>query len=107
MFRDMAMAFITKNDDSYSVTESTEAWHNGSEPAKSGANPEDKACNIYDLEGNCVEYIAEKNTFKPSYSYVSRGGSYLSNNPASIHNYRYGDGDDDYSFRFVLYAMQN
>ena len=102
---DMVMAFITANDKSYNVTEATENSHNGSEPAKSGANPEDKACNIYDLEGNCYEYVAEKNSYRTSQQFVMFGGNYNVAHPASYRSCADGGAYTDHSFRFVLYVI--
>ena len=102
---DMAMAFITAKDDSYSVTESTSSWHKGSSPAKAGANPEDIACNIYDLEGNCYEYVAEKSSNNQYVPFVYRGGGYTNSNPASSRGSSIGVASTNNSFRFVLYVM--
>ena len=42
--------------------------------AKTGENLADKVQNIYDLEGNCWEYVAEKNN--ASAPFILRGGTY-------------------------------
>ena len=101
---DVTMAFITANDGSYSVTKATEDWHNGSLPTVSGANPEDKACNIYDLEGNLLEYVAEKNSYYTGIPIIFRGGIYDIAEPASHRGSGTGSGGSR-SFRFVLYVI--
>ena len=110
---DMTMKFVDgKNDGSddenkiFDVTQFKESRHTGL-LATSGQNNDDKVCNIYDLEGNCIEYIAENNSYSPRGIYVYRGSTYSGNLAASV---RYGaDGSAEYypgmSFRFVLYVM--
>ena len=73
----------------------------------SGQNEADKVCNIYDLEGNCYEYIAEKNSYHTdAYIFVSRGGYYGEQFiPASCRYTYIGNTNKDYTFRFVLYVM--
>ena len=78
--------------------------HTGSKTT-AGKNEYDKVQNIYDLEGNCFEYVAEKNN--SSNPFVFRGGSYnrKSHYRASL---RYGLSDyayDDRTFRPALYIM--
>ena len=78
--------------------------HTGSK-AESGKNINDKVQNIYDLEGNCYEYVAEKNNI--SNPFVNRGGDY---NYSSISRAsKRGSGDDDANsgrtFRSALYIM--
>ena len=72
---------------------------------RTGQNEEDKVCNIYDLEGNCFEYVAEKCFRDNSNTFVIRGGNYEYNYAASFRNN--GDGSAFYStsFRFVLYVI--
>ena len=71
----------------------------------SGYNEADRVCNIYDLEGNCYEYVAEKNTYYSDRPYVYRGGKYNDHAQASF-RYRYGGyAYSDYSFRLVLYVI--
>ena len=70
-----------------------------------GKNEYDKVQNIYDLEGNCFEYVAEKNN--SSRPFVNRGGYYFRNSilRASL---RIGYGDNAsfyYTFRPALYIM--
>ena len=102
---DMAMKFITENDEKYHVTTATSSWHTGSKVVASGQNKEDKACNIYDLESNSYEYVAEKNSYRTSTQFVYRGGSYRYSNPASYRYFSSGAASSGYSFRFVLYVM--
>lgn len=109
----MAMAFITTNDSSYDVTESNKDCHynDTSSPTVSGANPADKACNIYDLAGNCYEYIAEKNHISDvsdvplGNQFIRRGGYYGDFNPASYRGYHSGVARSSHSSRFVLYVI--
>ena len=102
---DMAMKFITENDDNYDVENATESWHTGSSVVASGQNKEDKACNIYDLESNSYEYVAEKNSYLTNGQFLYRGGSYYDSSPASFRYNTYGTVYSYYSFRFVLYVM--
>ena len=103
---DMAMKFITENDEkNYDVINPTASWHQGSEVVESGQNEEDKACNIYDLESNAIEYVAEKYSYLTSVQFVFRGGSYRYSNPASYRGGYNGPADSGRSFRFVLYVM--
>ena len=101
---DMAMKFITENDKNYDVENKTDSWHQGTEVVASGQNEEDKACNIYDLESNALEYLAEK--CLSDGTFVLRGGRYNYNLPASYRHYNNGTNiNSDSSFRFVLYVM--
>ena len=102
---DMAMKFITENDDNYDVTTATDSWHNGSSVVTSGQNKEDKACNIYDLESNAFEFVAEKNYYFTDAQFVFRGAVYYDNGPASYRGISTGETDSYISFRFVLYVM--
>ena len=52
------MEFIEENDEDYNVTIFDSNRH-AALLTVSGANSLDKACNIYDLEGNYREYIAD------------------------------------------------
>ena len=106
---DMEMSFITANDTTYGdVTVSNPDRHKGLSVGvqTSGQNPVDKACNIYDLEGNCSEYVAEKNSSYQSYPFVSRGGSYYDSFPASNRVNHSGVAITNVSFRFVLYVIK-
>ena len=70
---------------------------------KAGENEIDKVCNIYDLQGNYVEYVAERRT---SAKYVYRGGAYTNNSlSASYRGPSDGNAFEGHSFRFVLYVI--
>ena len=109
---DMTMAFVNGKQDgtgnTYDVTTYSSARHTYS-IAKSGQNEADRVCNIYDLEGNCWEYVAEKSTSVMNSRNVNRGGFSGTNGncPAS---YRINGSTDDLlnlisvSFRLVLYV---
>ena len=75
---DMVMKFVDGkldgNGDIYDVRNSNPNRHTGIR-AESGKNVADKVQNIYDLEGNCYEYVAEKNN--TSKDCIQRGGVYL------------------------------
>ena len=99
------------NGQIYDVTKSSKEEpsirHTGS-PAKTGQNIADKVYNIYDLEGNFLEYIAEKNTYASIGPCVYRGGEYSpSGNPpsASYRFFKNGGAYDKFSFRLALYVM--
>ena len=106
---DMVMKFVDgKNDGTgkvfdvgtYSDTRHTETLKT------SGQIEADRVSNIYDLEGNCYEYVAEKNTYSSGGSYINRGGSYYSNSfPASQRSNSSGNTYSSVSFRLVLYIM--
>ena len=102
---DMAMKFITENDENYDVKNATTSWHQGLEVVASGQNKEDKACNIYDLESNSYEYVAEKYFSSRGIQIVVRGGYYAHSFPASDRHCNFGAASTNYSFRFVLYVM--
>ena len=100
---DMVMNFINNKNDAeknlYDVTNESSARHTNS-LAKSGQNDNDKICNIYDLEGNCREYVPEKS----SDMYVVRGG-YWGANSASYRDLTEGIAYLFCSFRITLYIM--
>ena len=108
----MTMAFVNGKQDgssdadkTYNVTQSKPSRHIGSSPAASGKNPADRVCNIFDLEGNYYEYVAEKNSCYDSYPFVYRGGVYDGSNSASGRYNNNGGAHSNYSFRFTLYVM--
>ena len=103
---DLTMAFITQNDKTYNVNMANPSIHTDS-LNNAGNNPLDVTCNIYDLEGNCFEYTAEKQSFNKDYPFVCRGGGYhgYSTLPASYRSQANGISSGDYSFRFILYVM--
>ncbi len=106
---DMTMAFISSKPrvdgtgKSYDITKPDSSRHISGGVAVSGNNETDKVCNIYDLEGNAWEYIAEKNTYG-SYPFIGRGGDYASSHSASYRNNNYGAASNDVSFRLALYV---
>ena len=109
---DVVMGFVNgKNDGNnkkYDVTSFEANRHTGS-LAVSGKNPVDKVCNIYDLEGNYMEFVAEKTTaFTGRESNVTRGGFYRNIGYTASKRYYDGHGSDEtymISFRIVLYIM--
>ena len=106
---DMVMKFVDGkkdgNNKNYDVRTYNEARHKGGRVGieKSGNNIADKVQNIYDLEGNCTEYVAEKNN--TSIPFVLRGGLYDNDSScrASLRNSSYGDAQQRPTFRSVLY----
>ena len=77
-----------------------------SSPATSGQSPADKMCNIFDLEGNFCEYVAEKNSYNGgTYPFVLRGGYCDYSFSASHRGINDGSYSSDRSFRFTLYVM--
>ena len=105
---DVTMSFIDgKNDGKgniFNVKEVNKNRHTNL-LATSGQNEYDRVCNIYDLEGNCWEYVAEKSLKDINYQFVCRGGSY--GNSAASHCFNNsGSESDDNSFRFVLYLIK-
>ncbi len=108
---DMTMEFVngkqdgsSDTDKTYNVTQSKESRHTGSK-APSGQNVADRVCNIFDLEGNCYEYVAEKDSYYGYNPFVLRGGSYDGSNSASYRNNNNGTAYSNDSFRFTLYVM--
>ena len=105
---DMVMKFVDgKNDGAektFNVRTYDKTRHTGSK-TEAGKNINDKVQNIYDLEGNCYEYVAEKN--KTSYPVVYRGGKYRedSYNGASKRTSIDDYARNDWAFRLVLYIM--
>ena len=103
---DMVMKFVDGkkdgNENIYDVRISDSNRHTGSR-TESGKNVADKVQNIYDLEGNCFEYVAEKNTSKNSF--IPRGGGYNYDNVNRASNRYRSDGGarNDNTFRPVLY----
>ena len=75
-------------------------------PAKTGQNIADKVYNIYDLEGNFIEYVAERNTIYENNPIVNRGGMCaFGNYEASHRGNNDGAAGSNFSFRLVLYVM--
>ena len=104
---DMTMAFVNgKKDGAGNTIDVTiNEDRGGSFPASSGQHPADRMCNIFDLEENYMEYVAEKNSSNVGIPYVNRGGGY--DGSASASDRRYNDGTlrSNLSFRFTLYVM--
>lgn len=92
------------NNEPYEVVNSSNKRHKGIS-AKSGENEADKVCNIYDLEGNYYEYVAEQNSYDSIKTYVRRGGSYQAEYQASNRGGNNGVPVNDHSFRMVLYII--
>ena len=108
---DMTMAFVngkqdgsSDEDKTYNVTQYKASRHTDS-PDESGQNVADRVCNIFDLEGNYYEYVAEKNSYYGPLPFVVRGGGYNFSYSASYRNVGNGDAVSSFSFRFTLYVM--
>ncbi len=109
---DVTMSFVNEkldvNGNYFSVTSYSEERHKNVVET-SGKNEKDKVCNIYDLEGNCNEYVAERTN--SSNSYIRRGGTIINDNSSfESASERYednGQGSPETSFRFVLYVTNN
>ena len=102
---DMTMAFVNEKKDGAgnTIDVTVNGDRGGSSPASSGQHPADRMCNIFDLEENYREYVAEKSPYNGTFVY--RGGYYRSSYSASYRNYGYGDAFSYDSFRFTLYVM--
>ena len=107
---DMVMHFVDKKMDGtgdkvFNVRVVDSDRHTGSK-VESGKNINDKVQNIYDLEGNFGELIAEKNNDS---AFINRGGDYNNyQNTRSVASLRYaynGSGTTNRTFRPVLYIM--
>ena len=70
-----------------------------------GKNEYDKVQNIYDLEGNCFEYVAEKNNSGSPFVY--RGGDYYRDSflRASTRSGYFDNANGNETFRPALYIM--
>ena len=103
---DMVMKFVDGKQDGqnkiFNVRVYDSTRHKGS-LSETGLNDNDKVQNIYDLEGNCFEYVAEKNN--TSDSFVYRGGNYLSHSlyKASLRFSNTGSANSYEAFRPTLY----
>ena len=108
---DMTMAFISSKprldgtNKTYDVTKGDSSRHVSGGVTIAGNNEADRVCNIYDLEGNAYEYVAEKSTYNTSSPIVTRGGycrsSYSASNRGNNNGYAYSS----VSFRLALYVM--
>ena len=104
---DMVMRFVNGKEDGngnvYDVRTANLTRHTGNKTEKTGKNLADKVQNIYDLEGNCLEFVAEKNN--TSSPFIFRGGNY-SYSQGIISSHRSSSDEnasDDKTFRLVLY----
>ena len=74
---DVTMDFVNEKLDGtngiFDVTTYSDTRHAASTMA-AGQNEADKVCNIYDLEGNYLEYVSEKNNYDVGNLFVYRGG---------------------------------
>ena len=104
---DMTMAFVNGKKDGVgnTIDVTINEDRGGSSPASSGQHPADRMCNIFDLEGNYLEYVAERNSYSDRNQFVYRGGSYYSSTSASYRLSSFGTAYSYYSFRFTLYVM--
>ena len=107
---DMTMAFISSKprfdgtNKTYDVTKADGSRHKSGVVTIAGNNEADKVCNIYDLEGNAWEYVAEKNTYFTSIPFDYRGGSYNYSRSASDRYDTSGGANSNISFRLALYV---
>ena len=106
---DKTMEFVNGKQDGsndlekiFNVVETKMSRHTGLQE-ETGKNETDKVCNIYDLEGNYTEYVAEKNSYKDSF-FCHRGGTGKGIYSASYRFANSGEAFDNFSFRFVLYV---
>ena len=106
---DMVMKFINGKKDGaneeVNVLNANEKRHAGV-AANLGQNEIDKICNIYDLEGNFVEYVAGRYINESGKEYnIARGGSYRTAKELSyISTYDPNAGNLN-TFRVVLYVL--
>ena len=107
---DMTMAFVNgkqdgTNNNTFDVTVNGD--RGGSSRATSGQHVADRVCNIFDLEENYYESVAEMSSCYTDSPFVCRGGYSLSNHayPASCRYGAEGTALTSVSFRFVLYVM--
>ena len=105
---DMVMHFVDQKLDGtgtkkFDVRVADSERHNQSGVTESGKNINDKVQNIYDLEGNCYEWVAEKNNI--SDSFIRRGGDLNSGDQqaASLRIRSDGNANSSKTFRLVLY----
>ena len=105
---DMVMKFVDgkkpAQGETYDVRTYDANRHTGSKTT-AGKNEYDKVQNIYDLEGNCFEYVAEKNN--TSLPFVRRGGDYNENScyRASLRGSGFDYANSYKTFRPALYIM--
>lgn len=110
---DVVMEFVNQKLDgatpaqTFDVRTGSDARHVGNVPEPSGENVADKVCNIYDLEGNCYEFVAELvKDSNDNYNPLIRGGANGSTYEASSRAMILKLGSlPDVSFRAVLYVI--
>ena len=106
---DMTMAFVNGKQDGAgnTIDVTVNKDRGGSSPASSGQHSADRMCNIFDLEENYYEYVAEMSSYITDYPFVGRGGASISydTTPASSRFSGKGTANTNDSFRFVLYVM--
>ncbi|MCI8637551.1 MAG: hypothetical protein HFJ36_07085 [Clostridia bacterium] len=108
---DVTIAFISNKprldgtNKTYDIMKVDSSRHVGSSVAIAGNNEADKVCNIYDLEGNAWEYVAEKNGSTESGPVIARGGTYEYSMPVSRRDDSNGQAYNQYSFHLVLYVV--
>ena len=104
---DMTMTFVNGKKDGAgnTIDVTVNGDRGGSSKATSGQHPADRMCNIFDLEENRREYVAEKNSYLGYSPFVNRGDDYYNSSSASYRTYGNGVASSFYSFRFTLYVM--
>ena len=104
---DMAMTFVNgKKDGAGNTIDVTiNEDRGGSSPASSGQHPADRMCNIFDLEENYCEYVAERSSYNKLFPIVLRGSNCTLSDSASYRGYDRGSAYSFSSFRFTLYVM--
>ena len=107
---DMVMHFVDKKMDGtgtkiFDVRVYDSTRHNQSGVTETGKNNNDRVQNIYDLEGNCYEWVAEENN--TSYPFVYRGGGCYDGSDirASSRNSISDDANSVSTYRSALYIM--
>lgn len=106
----MTMAFVNGKKDgtgqNFNVTVGSKTRQTSAFPAKSAPTDADKVCNIYDLEGNFCERVAELANTVSGTETITRGGR--SDDPSTLFSASYRGSLKSYiSFRMVLYVINN
>ena len=107
---DMTMAFVNGKQDGTNNNTSdvtVNGDRGGSSRATSGQHVADRVCNIFDLEENYYEYVAEMSSCNTNSPFVVRGGDSGSGTTSQASDRHSGNGGAGtyVSFRFVLYVM--
>lgn len=106
---DKVMEFVDRRQDGkgnlFNVRIPSDTRHTNNSNALAGTNDNDKVQNIYDLEGNKREWVAEKNN--TTYPFIARSGDYTKNEnyKAAVRSSKSDKIYDTHSFRVVLYVM--